>query len=266
MPSLNVITWNSTGETQQGAARLQEVITHLTVNGWQPNVIVIQEANALPGGAIYQMLASLGGAYNQPPAHVPEGGPGGRGYLLLTSTAVSGQPTFTQANLATDATLQLWINTNLSLPARQQANHELSTMRMPARASLGIGGRLVPFLTWHAPRGPGQVLTAATLQGGANPDGYLFLQNSGIYQPLSAPGLNNIGMIAGDLNVTVAALEQNTGIPALPYILPGFIGESDNLDHIEAHPNPGSANPVLSNGGHFDAPGTHNILVSTVSF
>ncbi|WP_437781699.1 hypothetical protein [Sorangium sp. So ce1097] len=266
MPNLHVLTWNSTGETPQGAADLQNVINHVTVNGWQPDVIVIQEANAAAGGVIYQMLAGLGGAYNQPPVHAMEGVPGGRGYLLLTSVAVGGQGTFATAVLDNDPVLRSWISSNLSLPGRQTAYAELQTMRMPATATLAFGGRMLPFLTWHAPRGPGQVLTGATLPGGANPDGYLFLQNSGIYQPLIAPGVNNIGLIAGDLNVTVAGLNQNTGIPALPYILPGFVGVSDNLDHILGHPNPGEANPTFSNSGHFAASGTHNILVSTVTF
>ncbi|WP_438018265.1 hypothetical protein WMF18_03925 [Sorangium sp. So ce315] len=266
MPDLNVMTWNSTGETAQGATDLQNVINHMIANGWQPDVIVIQEANAAAGGVIYQMLAGLGGAYNQPPAHATEGVPGGRGYLLLTSIAVAGQGTFATADLRNDTVLQHWISSNLSRPAQQTACAELQTMRMPATATLAFDGRTLHFLTWHAPRGPGQVLTGATLRGGANPDGYLFLQNSDIYQPLIAPGANDIGLIAGDLNVTVAGLNQNTGIPDLPYILPGFVGVSDNLDHILGHPNPGEANPTFSNSGHFVASSTHNILVSTVTF
>ncbi len=265
MPNLNVITWNSTGETAQGAADLQQVIAYLTLNGWQPNVIVVQEANAAPGGAIYQMLAGLGGAYNQPPAHTTEGVPGGRGYILLTSANVAGQGTFATADLGNDVVLQNWINNNLSLAGRQTAYNELQNMRMPATATLGFGGRLVPFLTWHAPRGPGGLLPG-TLPGGANPDAFLFLQNSGTYLPLVGPGFNNIGLIAGDLNVTWAGLNQNTGYPAMPYVLPGFVGVSDNLDHILGHPNPGQANPTFPNSGHFPASGTHNILVSTVSF
>ncbi|MDC0749247.1 hypothetical protein [Polyangium mundeleinium] len=266
MPNLNVITWNSTGETPQGAADLLDVINHLTTNGWLPDLIVIQEANAAPGGPIYQMLQGLGAAYNQPPAHATEGCPGGRGYILLLRIGIGGQGSFATADLANDQALLNWMNIHLSLAARQIALAELATMRMPAMATLTVGGRNVPFLTWHAPRGPGQVLTGATLGGGANPDAYLFLQNSGIYGPLVAPGPNNLGLIAGDLNVNVATLNHNTGIPALPYILPGFVGVSDNLDHILGHANAGGAPPTFSGSGHFPASGTHNILVSTVGF
>ncbi len=118
MPSLNVLTWNSTGETGQGAFDLQNVIQYLVASNWQPHVIVVQEANAAPGGAIYNMLAGLGAAYNQPPAHTVEGGPGGRGYLLTTHNSVGGQGTFARYDLATDPLLQAWMNASLSLQAR----------------------------------------------------------------------------------------------------------------------------------------------------
>lgn len=266
MPNLNVLTWNSTGETAQGAAALQGVINYVTANGWQPHVIVVQEAGAAPGGAIYQMLAGLGGAYNQPPAHAPEGGPGGRGYLLLTHFTVQGQGTFATANLGADPTLQAWINANIpSLAGRQTAYQELGTMRMPACATLQFGGRLVPFLTWHTPRNTGGLLPG-TVQGGAMLDAFLFLQKSGYYVPLPAPGMNNLGVIAGDLNATQVGLQLPTGYPALPFVLPGFVGITNNLDHILGHPNPGQANPTFANHGAFQATGTHDILVSTVTW
>ena len=266
MPNLNVITWNSTGETGQGAFDLHNVIQYMTASGLPPHVIVVQEANSAPGGAIYQMLAGLGAAYNQPPAHATEGGPGGRGYLLSTHASVGGQATFSRYDLATDWLLQQWINANLSLPARQIAAYELATMRMPATANLTFAGSSVPFLTWHAPRGPGQVLAGATLQGGANPDAYLFLQNSSGLAVLAGPGNGNLGMIAGDLNVTVAQINAQTGIPGLPWILPGWNGVSDNLDHILGHAQAGQPNPAFGNAGNFPASGTHNILVSTVTW
>lgn len=265
MPHLNIITWNSTGETPAGAAALQQVVNYVTANGWQPHVIVVQEADAAPGGPIYQMLAGLGGVYNQPPAHALEGGPGGRGYLLLTHFSVQGLGTFAQADLATDATLQAWINAALSPAARQTAYGELASMRMPATAALLFGGRLVPFLTWHTPRGSGGVIPGV-VAGGAMLDAFLLLQRSGYYVPLQAPGANNLGVIAGDLNATPAGLAQPTGHPALPYVLPGFVGISNNLDHILGHPQAGQPNPTFANHGTFSAPGTHDILVSTVSW
>lgn len=266
MPSLNTLTWNSTGETAQGAADLQDVIQYLTANNWPPHVIVIQEANAAPGGAIYNVLNGLGAAYNHPPAHAIEGGTAGRGYLLTTHATVDGNGTFRRYDLGADPMLLQWINSELSLRARQIATDELTTMRMPATAYLTFQGRMVPFLTWHAPRGPGQVLAGATLGGGANPDAYLFLQNSFGYMELTGPGMNGLGLIAGDLNITVEQLNTPTGWPAMPRILPDWIGVSDNLDHILGHPQAGQPNPTFQNSGNFPASGTHRILVSTVTW
>lgn len=266
MPNLNVVTWNSRGETAQGAAALLGVIDYLTSLGWQPHVIAVQEANAVAGGLIHQMLAGLGGAYNQPPAHAREGGTHGRGYLLTTHASVAGQGTFARYDLAGDAQLRQWCATHLSLAGQQVATQELATMRMPATASLTFQGRKVPFLSWHVPSGPGKVLTGATLQGGANPDAYLFLENSGGYQGLVGPGPNNLGTIVGDLNVTVAQINGQTGIPELPYLLDGWTGASDNLDHILGHPQAGQPNPTFPNGGNFPSSSDHRILASTVSW
>lgn len=262
MPNLNIITWNSTGETQQGADDLEEVITYLVTQNWQPHVIVVQEANQNPGGAIYTMLQGLGNAYNQPPSHAVEGGSGSRGYLLLTYNTVQLAVPFVRADLAQD---QVLLNVIGTLPPQWRgiALNELAQMRMPAFAGLGYGGGQVPFLTWHAPRGPGPLLTTV-LPGGANADAFWFLQNSGLYNGITTPGAGNMGVIAGDLNITVAALNAPTGIPALPYILPGFTGVSDNLDHIVGHPQPGQPAPQFPFAGNFPASGTHNILVATV--
>ncbi|MDT5027372.1 MAG: hypothetical protein QOE61_3798 [Micromonosporaceae bacterium] len=114
MTTLNILTWNSNGETQQAALDLQGVIVKLNQNGWLADAIVIQEANAAPGGYIYQMLSGLGGVYNAQPTHTTEGIPGGAGYLLLTRTSVGGQNTFARYNLAADAGLQAWMNASLS--------------------------------------------------------------------------------------------------------------------------------------------------------
>lgn len=286
MPNLNVLTWNSTGETLQGATALQTVIINdLVANGWWPHVIVIQEANNLSGGLIHQMLAGLGGTlagqyppathgtYNSPPAHAKEDGPSGCGYLLTTHSSVAGQGTFARTDLSTDMVLQPWINNIPNSAVRQQAFNDLAGMGMPAMATLDFQGRTVLFLTWHAPRGQGHLTHTAipgtTLPGGANADAFLFLQNSRVYQTLVEPGMNNLGVIAGDLNVTSAGLKTSTSLPTLRRILPGWVGVSgdpNQLDHILGHQHPGQANPRFTNGGHFRASGTHEILVSTVAW
>lgn len=264
MSNLNVVTWNSTGETPQGAADLQNVIQYLTAQNWQPHVIVVQEANQTPGGAIYTMLSGLGNAYTQPPSHAQEGGYRGGGYLLLTHRTVQVQGAFTRIDLAQDPMLNNVINM-LPFQQRNTALNELAQLRMPAGTVFQFGGSTVPFLTWHAPRAPGPLLGTA-LPGGANADAFWFLQNSGVYRNLTAPGMNDLGLVVGDLNITVTAINAPTGLPALPWVLPGFDGVSDNLDHIVGHPSAGQAAPTFPYAGNFQASGTHNILVSTVSW
>lgn len=265
MPNLNILTWNSTGESATGAARLREVINYLAGQGWLPHVIVVQEANQAPNGPIYQMLNGLGGAYNQPPSHATEGGPGGRGYLMLTHNTVAIQNAFARIDLGQDGALLAIINTFAPRP-RQIALDELRDMRMPAGAGLIFNGAGVAFVTWHTPRGPGQLLTALTLQGGANPDAFWFLQNSGIYANLTAPGVGNLGVVAGDLNISVQEINRNIGYPDLPWVLPGWVGVSNNLDHIVGHSQPGQADSTWPVGYNFEAPGTHAILVGTASW
>ena len=262
MPSLNIITWNSTGESQEKADRLRDVIDFVTNNGWQPQAIVIQEANVRPGGAIATMLAGLGGGYAPAPTRALEGGNSGRAYLLTTHAGVAGQASFTQANLAADATLLAYIQ-RLNLRQRQQALDEVRGLKMPAVAQLAVGTAQIDFLTWHTPIGPGPLL-GGTAQGGANLDAYLFLQESSYFAQLSAPGAGDVGIIAGDLNATVDALQEHYGYPALPYLLPGFAGFANRLDHILGRG--GGPASWMTNDGFFDAPGDHHILVGTVNW
>ena len=185
--SLNILTWNSTGETPLGATTLGGVINNLVNQGRQPHVIVIQEANQAIGGSIYQMLANLGLTYNQPPSRAAEGpGQGGRSYLLLTHTSVQGQNTFQQQDLRGDAQLTGMIgrwagdgNRNVR-QAAQDLQALLNVMRMPAVADLTFNGAQVRFLTWHAPLGIGTViqLPGGRLPGSANPDAFFLLQET----------------------------------------------------------------------------------------
>lgn len=264
MPDLNILSWNSTGETDQGAARLREVIGYLVGTGWQPHVILVQEANQsqVRPGPIYQMLNGLGNAYNQPPSHVMEGGPRSAGYLMLTHSTVTVQVPFARLDLGQDARLLGIINTLAPRP-RQIALDELRDMRMPAGAFISYNGAGAAVATWHTPRGPGQLLAALTLQGGANPDAFWFLQNSDIYANITAPGVGNIGVIAGDLNVRPDEINRQIGYPDLPELLRGWVGVSSNLDHIVGHPQPHQADPGWPVGWNFEAPGTHAIIVGT---
>ncbi|MDT5027371.1 MAG: hypothetical protein QOE61_3797 [Micromonosporaceae bacterium] len=92
-------------------------------------------------------------------------------------------------------------------------------MQSPATATLTGGGVRANFMTWHAPRGPGQVLQAATLQGGANPDAYLFLQNSTVYGGLTAPGVGNLGQAGQPAPTFPLNLAGNYQVPSSPHAI-----------------------------------------------
>lgn len=111
-----------------------------------------------------------------------------------------------------------------------------------------------------------RLLTGLTLQGGANPDAFWFLQNSGIYANQTSPGAGNLGVVAGDLNITTLEINRNIGYPDLPWVLPGWVGVSNNLDHIVGHSQPGQADPTWPVGWNFEAPGTHAILVGKANW
>jgi hypothetical protein len=268
MHSMNVLTWNSGGETEYGAEGLRNVIGQLALEGWLADAIVIQEAKqgADSRGPIREMLSGLGGPYNAEPAHAEEGGPYGRGYLLLTRANIDGQATFGQVDLAQDPAVQHLVSL-LHWSVRDSAINALKEMRMPAMAVLSVPGVTVNFLTWHAPLGPSTVMQVGTLPGRANPDAYLFLQHSQLYRSLVHPGPGNLGVVAGDLNVTRDGLQQPTGFIDLPHILPGFVGVSSHLDHIVAHTQHGY--PRLLDGlyGSREIPGhQHAVLYGTVSW
>jgi hypothetical protein len=265
MPNLNVLTWNSSGETEESARQLREVIGIAAGSGWIPQVILVQEARQQPGGLVYQMLDSLGSDYQGPPSHAVEGGAYSRGYLMLAHRSVVIRHAFERRDLSQDTKL-LDIIGLLPPRPRQIALDMLPDMNMPAVAGLSVDGADVGLLTWHAPRGPGQLLTGLTLQGGASPDAFWFLQNSALYADLNAPGVGNLGLIAGDLNITRQEINRHIGHWDLPYVLRGWTGVSNTLDHILGRPQPGQANASFPVGWHFDTFSDHAVVIATVSW
>jgi hypothetical protein len=267
MAELNVLTFNSGGETEDGARRLKQALSELDGMGRAPHVIVIQEANLNGTGPVESVLTQLNPHYYaQPPVKVPEGGSHGRAYLMITHQGLQVTVGFSQINLAYDNQLNQVIS-RMAPVHQTTARQVLSRMRMPAAAAMTAGNRGILFVTWHVPRGPGELLTGATLQGGANPDAFWFFQNSGFYgSMLTSPGHGNIGVIAGDLNVTTAQLNDATGIHDLPELLPGWDGLSDNLDHIVGYTEEGDAEPGFPFDLSFTQPGQHSILAGTVSW
>jgi len=268
MPSLNLMVWNSRGENAAKAAFLQNLIlNNPVVHGWQPDIIAIQEALAAPGGALWAMLAGLGnvaGGNNyalNPPQFVALQG---EGYILKVSNNVAFARAFQRVNLAGDAGVVNAINTQMG-PNKPTAQQEVAAMRQPGDAVLTAGGRRIPFMTWHAPRGPGQLLHGPS--AAVNYDAYYFLQSSNFYNGLCAPGAGNLSLIGGDLNVTPMDLAAPTGLPApIDFLLPNWDGVSNGLDHLLARGDGGAGGIHYQHAGHHATGGLsdHDVLVATV--
>lgn len=271
MPTINVLTWNSRGESPAKATFLQSLIlNNPSVPGWQPDLIFIQEALASPGGAVWNMLSNLGaqpGGANYTAHAAQFAALASEGYIFKVSNNITVSGTFGTIDLARDAGVIASINA-FSIPERRVATAEVRAMRNPAYTSVTIAGRLVSFLTWHAPLGPSAVIHG--ISAAVNYDAYYFLQNSTYYTgTLRQPGVGNLALVAGDLNVTDNDLSNPTHAPAIPRLFPSWVGVSSKLDHILAYRNVGPATSItFPNAGAYSTGGVsdHAVQVSTVKW
>lgn len=272
MPAINIMTWNSDGESAAKAAFLQDLIlNNPSVPGWQPDVVVIQEAQAAPGGDIWNMLSNLGG---QPgggnyTVNAPQFAPlSSEGYIFMTSNHVTlAGGAFTVVDLATDPGVLAAIDAFATPLARATAIAEVELMRDPARAPIAFAGRALDVMTWHAPLGPSRLIQG--ISAAVNYDAYYFFQSSNYYTAtLLQPGAGNLSAVAGDLNVTASDLTNPTEAPVVPYLFPGWTGVSSNLDHILAYRNVGSvASITFPNAGSYQTGlSDHAVEVSSVSW
>ncbi len=256
MPELNVLSWNSNGETAEGARTLRSVLARTASWDWRPHVIVVQESWKSLGGPIYQVLADLGEEYNAP-SHDIEMPSGGRGYLMCTHQSVAGQSTFKRVDLNQDKKLIDWLTDSLGIrSAVDDARQRLAVMQMPAMAELRFEGWEIPFTTWHVQRGPGYLLRNEKLPGGANPDAFLFLQRSVLYETLTGDHDNTVGFLAGDLNTRVEGFAEND------WILPDWTGVPRGLDHLLCHSHAAPA-PYFENLFTFESHSFHPFVLGT---
>ncbi|KFE64428.1 hypothetical protein [Hyalangium minutum] len=279
MPSLRIVSWNSTGESQQKAVELQAVQPVLA--GLYPaapdvDVFLVQEAQQAAGGSISSMLdtdpatpatgVSVGPAYQRPAAHQPElTTGGGAGHICLVHNGVVVNTPLTLWDYATDPALNGWI---ASLPGHLQATAQTATThRPPAYAVLTVGGSTAMLITWHAPLGVPALAPGYTMPGNGLIDAYLVMENSGLLQQAQAQVLATDGVviIAGDLNTTSQGLAANYPIATGYNPLPDFVGFSDNVSHILAW-RP-SGNVVTVQEGHStDSSSVHRIISARVSW
>lgn len=276
MPSLNLLTWNSRGESVAKATFLHDLIVNNTVvPGWTPDVIVIQEAMSAPGGALWAMLSNLGtpGTPEFCPAYlgrVPQfAGIPGEGYILMLSAPTSLTTAFAAVDLSVDPGVVSTI-TNPAFTPGQRADllAAVTTYRAPAHAQLSRSGRTIELLTWHAPLGPGLPFMLGA-RASVNYTAYFLLQRSDLYNhTLCHPGAvgANLGLIAGDLNITVQDLMQPTLVPLVPALLPGWRAVSNHLDHVCGRTDNGTAGITFQHAGHYPSPSDHNVLVGTITW
>lgn len=243
MPSLRILTWNSTGEDPHKANELLNEINFLNAAHPQAGVHIIlnQEAQQAAGGAICAMLdnpgiGGIGGNYNRPSRRTSEliGG-GGAGYTVLTHATL---PVLTPLphNYGADQAFIGWLH-GLYPGQRQTAQYEVGRWRPPVCMDFHYQNRGVRLITWHAPLDASGLLQGCTTpRGGAPLDAFLFLDRSGLLHP--GPAVD-IVVVAGDLNMTALNLKTRCcGYEPLP----GFAGvtSASGLDHIIAcRPGPG---------------------------
>jgi hypothetical protein len=261
MPSLRIVTWNSTGEDAVKAAELSREMSFLNNNypAAPVRLVLNQEAQQGTGGAIYAMLNDpgvLGPAYTRPPAHIPEmPNGGGCGYTALAHGTLAVTLGLRLYDYGTDASFQAWL---AKLPPRQRetASREVERWRPPAVMELTCDGSLVRLITWHAPLDQSGVLTGCTTEGGAPLDAFLFMDQSRVLPGSNKP---DIIIIAGDLNMT----DSDLGTSCSQYEpLRHFAGKSSGLDHILAWSRSGTAKFVEAE--RFGSHSVHDIFTCRV--
>jgi hypothetical protein len=276
MPSMRIISWNSTGESYTKGQELQQAQAWLAGNyiGANPDVdvFVIQEAQNSSGGPIYTMmnthpanlttLVTLGGNINRPPDHSPEKtNGGGAGYLCCTHTNVTINTNLTLWDYAADGTLTGWLG---RLGYKEKlAMQAAAAQRPPAYAEFTVGGTPVFLITWHAPLGVSQ-LNAETMPGNGLVDAFCVMENSGLLPRAQAyAGQNGVVIIAGDLNTTAVGLKKKYWNVYRPLI--NFAGLGHHLDHILAW-KPGLGNPTVDQGHNSTTSSVHNMISARVSW
>jgi len=235
MPTLNVLSWNSNGENAAKAECLQRVIEHLRVtHNWIPDAIFIQEANTGGLGEIQDYL-NTSGLFQNPVTKIPEGGNQGRSYLMAVGNGVQVTRGFGEYALSGDPDSIQWVQSSFTFPWQQVVGTEITDFRNLGIVELTVDDSLLRIATWHAPRGNSVIGTAPSkMPGGANPDAFLSLENSELYDWLTQLDAGQASAIIGDLNVDKDQIHDPIVLPdGSDYeVLQGWSGYAQNLDYI----------------------------------
>lgn len=282
MPSMRIVSWNSTGENVAKAnalAAVPPVLAGLYPLNPNVDVFLIQEAWQGGGGAIDAWLNGLAG-YTV--THIAEQvGGGGAGYICASRNAafavtVPGVSNLQRWNYAADPDYFAWVP-----PVGYNALAVAGPGSRPPAAvvltTVATGARVL-LTTWHAPLGLANMPAywIGAMPGGALLDAFMAFDESQMLQnPGNAVGTLTGGpavapevvIVAGDLNATAVGLAgpyPPYPVPA-PYVpLPGFAGYTNNLDHILAEPALGGVVVNVVEGHNTVSPSVHDIISARV--
>lgn len=237
MPSLNVLSWNSNGENAAKAECLEGVIEHLrTAHNWVPDVVFIQEANADGEGDIQNYL-NTSGLFQDPVTNIPEGGGQNRAYVMAVDNDIQVTRGFGEYALSADSSVTEWVQSQFGLPWRQPMTTEVNDFRNLGIVELTIDDSPIHIATWHAPRGNSVAGTVPSkMPGGANPDAFLALENSELYEWLIELDAGQAAAIIGDLNIDKDEIHDPIVLPDESdfEVLKGWSGYAQKLDYVIA--------------------------------
>lgn len=264
MPSLRVVTWNSGGEAGGRGATLAADVTTFNATAPAVDLVATQEAKVgmVPPGSIYAVLNAAAApfvGFSAPPNHPRERNPAtqpygvgvNRSYLVSWKAMTGGGAWLNSLGAAALVPLRPVLapangvetyiaNLGLGPAPRAALRLAAANIRPPVRKRFtfpGAGGGNVFFYTWHAELQANWLnATWATVGLGANPftgpgmyPAFQFFQACDTFTAdMAAVTVNDILVIAGDLNIHAGDLAQGAMFPL-------FQGVSNNLSHILAY-------------------------------
>lgn len=297
MPSLRVLTWNSTGESKgQGADVLAAVAESNKSFSLPVQIVAIQEAD-INGGTIADVLAKkppFSAEFVQPQgmcldhAQPPQQAARLQAYRLswmsrsnnpsqnLSSTGGNNPSLYNLDPTNDPGGLGLYINQAARVAGggtnTRGANACIAAatlMRWPIyklltrAATTGSPQSNIHFFSWHAPLKSEWLdvdrYITAPLSGPGLAAAFIFLQESTGYKNIRANlTANDVLIVAGDLNVYGPDLNAD-------WIFKGFKGASDNLSHVLAY-SPSTAIKVDESYGYDTSSPPHRIVIAKVTW
>ena len=238
MPSLNILSWNTHGESHEKAIYLDKIVTYLKANNqWTPDVVFIQGAHVNPNGEVYRYLKSCT-LFKNPVAHVPAGGGSGCSYLMAVAPHVTITKRFSSLAFLHDKGVQRWIDSSFDQDYRKIVTAEVAEFCNLGVVEIDVEDSSVRLATWHAHRGYSCINShPSRLRGDANPDAYLVLEASDYYNDfLTDLGNVQVSSICGDLSIYHDDLGRSIKLfdKSSYTVLENWTGNGSKIDNITA--------------------------------